>query len=338
MKSSSGINIGNGHNCQENRKTTTTSFSSSPSSAYTNKRVAKTNTILIKPSNVEQDDIKRQEQQLNDFIQPATSFFTTSISSFQSESVSSKFKFEITSETINQLNQHQINIQRRPRTQWVTRHASLHSKTKNTSATSSVILTSSSIDLSTSTMATSLKKEVLQGPNVSITEMTTKDFDDDYQRYVEQSHNQDDYDHTLKSTSMNVVTDDDDDDDDDNEKVFVDQASQAVQTDSKSKKKIKSPHYHKKIKSATKRPKQPSATQIVQQTPASSSPNRVLSQTDLTSTTLSKSAASPTRIEDYNAGKTLITVDTSKARSNLDVVRLCVKELGWKEVRKGICD
>lgn len=26
------------------------------------------------------------------------------------------------------------------------------------------------------------------------------------------------------------------------------------------------------------------------------------------------------------------TVDTSKARSNIDVVRLCLQELGWKEV------
>jgi len=28
-----------------------------------------------------------------------------------------------------------------------------------------------------------------------------------------------------------------------------------------------------------------------------------------------------------------ISVDTSRARSNLDVVRLCINELGWKEVR-----
>ena len=30
-----------------------------------------------------------------------------------------------------------------------------------------------------------------------------------------------------------------------------------------------------------------------------------------------------------------ISVDTSRARSNLDVVRLCINELGWKEVRNG---
>lgn len=33
------------------------------------------------------------------------------------------------------------------------------------------------------------------------------------------------------------------------------------------------------------------------------------------------------------ASKLEICVDTSKARSNLDVVRLCISELGWKEVR-----
>jgi len=30
-----------------------------------------------------------------------------------------------------------------------------------------------------------------------------------------------------------------------------------------------------------------------------------------------------------------ISVDTSRARSNLDVVRLCINELGWKEVHSG---
>ena len=31
--------------------------------------------------------------------------------------------------------------------------------------------------------------------------------------------------------------------------------------------------------------------------------------------------------------KQTITVDTSKARSNLDLVRLCLKELKWREVK-----
>jgi len=338
MKSSSGINIGNGNNCQENRKTTTTSFSSS---AYINKRATKTNTGLIKSSNVDEDDIKRQEQQLNEFIQPAHSFYTNSVSSFQSESILSKFKFEITPETINHLNQYQANNQRRPRIQWITRHASLHSKSKISSANSSIILTSSSIDLnSTTTMATNIKKEILNIPNLSITEMSTKDFDDQYQRYIDQGYqqinNQDDFDQTLKCVSMNVVTDDDDDGIDDNEKdkLFADQSSQAIIMESKSKKKIKSMNHHKKLKSAIKRPKQPSATQVTQLT-LSSSPTRIGSQADLNATaTVTKMASLTTKVEDNNVGKNLITVDTSKARSNLEVVRLCIRELGWKEVKK----
>ena len=30
--------------------------------------------------------------------------------------------------------------------------------------------------------------------------------------------------------------------------------------------------------------------------------------------------------------KGIITIDTSKARSNSDVIRLCLKQLGWREV------
>ncbi len=327
MKSSSGINIGNGNNSRESRKptttTTTTPFSSSFSSSYINKRVTKTNTVLTKPSNVEQEDIKRQEKQLNEFIQPAQSFYTNSISSFQSEGVSSKFQFEITPETINHLNHHS----RRSRIQWVTRHSSLHSKSKISNTTSAIILSNSSIDLNTTAMTTNIKKEIIDLSNVSITEMTKKDFDDEYQ----QSNNQDEFDQTLKYTSMNGVTDDDDADadDDEKEKVFVSQASQAIIIDLKPKKKIKSASYHKKLKSATKRPKQPSATQVIQA--ISSSPTRTGSQGDLTAA-VTKLTSSSTKAEDNNAGKNLITVDTSKARSNLEVVRLCVRELGWKEV------
>lgn len=30
--------------------------------------------------------------------------------------------------------------------------------------------------------------------------------------------------------------------------------------------------------------------------------------------------------------KVTVTVDTSKAKSNIEVVRMCIKELGWREV------
>ena len=32
-------------------------------------------------------------------------------------------------------------------------------------------------------------------------------------------------------------------------------------------------------------------------------------------------------------GLGVVTVDTSKSRSNIDVVRLCLRELGWREVK-----
>ncbi|CAF1159100.1 unnamed protein product [Rotaria sordida] len=328
VKSSSGINIGNGKNCTENRKPTITSFSSSSSSTYINKCVTKTNTVLIKPSNVEKDDIKCQEQQLNDFIQPANSFLINSLSSFQSEGLATNFKFELIPETINHFKQYQTNIQRRPHLQWTKRHgSSSSSKNQNTNGNSSIIFLRSSIDLNTTTMSNNLINENTHIPDISITEMTNKDFDDQYQQ---SSNNQNDFDQTLKTTSMTIVTNDN------NEKAFVNQASQSALTDTKIKKTIRSANYHTKIKSATKRPKQPSATQIIQQQPilSSTSPNRTLSQNDINTTTVQKLTSSTTttaKVDDNNAGKTLITVDITKARSNLEVVRFCIRELGWKE-------
>ncbi|CAF3130716.1 unnamed protein product [Rotaria sp. Silwood2] len=333
MKSSSGINIGNGNNCTENRKPTTTSFSSSSASAYINKCVTKTNTVLIKSSNIEKDDIKRDEQQLNDFIQPANSFFITSVSSFQSEGLPTNFKFELTPETINHFKQYQTNIQRRSHLQWTKRHASSNSKNQNTNTTSSIIFLRSTIDLNTTPMSTNLTNENHHIPDISITEMTNKDFDNHYQ----QSSNQNSFDQTLKSSSMTIATNGNNNNNNNNvdnekEKAFIDQASQAILIDAKVKKTIKSASYHTKIKSATKIPKQPSATQIIQQPILSSSlPNRTLSQNDINTTTVQKLTSSTTKIEDNNGGKTLITVDISKARSNLEVVRLCIRELGWKE-------
>lgn len=303
MKSSSGINIGNGNTCRENRKTTTTSHPSSTIS----KRVTKTNTPVIKPTAAE------QQQQLDDFIQPAQSFYTNSISSFQSESVSSKFKFEITPETINHF--HTTDQHRRPRIQWVKRHASLHSKSKITS-------TNSSVDF----MTTTLKPEVA---NLSITAMTSKDFAEEYQTYPEQNEVDQT---TLKCTSINLVTDDDDDDDnDEKDKLFIAQENQPVIIDEKPKKKIKSAaSHHKKIKSASRRPKLPSATQVISQMTISSlSPTRTASQAELNPGTMTKLSM---RIDENNLNKNSISVDTTKSRSNLEVVRLCLRDLGWREV------
>ena len=342
MKSSSGINIGNANNCRKNRKPSTTSFSPSSTSATINKLLTKINT-----TNVEQDDSKRQQQQLNDFIQPAQSFYTTSISSFQSESLLSKYQFEITPETIHNLNQKQRKyIKRRHRIQWISNHGSIHTKSNNSNKNSTVIITTKSMP-----MTTNKKKEILNIPNVSITEMTTKDFDEQYHSYNNNNNNQDDLDQTLKYSSINIVTDDEEENDDDNnnntnnnltddndndkEKLFVDQGTQAmVQETTKPQKKIKSATHHKKIKSATKRPKQSSATQVIQGTNLSTSPTRTTTQPDSTTVTITKLAASTMKFDDNNGGKNMIIVDTSKARSNLDVVRLCLRELAWKEVIK----
>jgi hypothetical protein len=241
MNSSSEIKI-----CGEDRKNIDSSLLSS---SYINKRVTKANTVLIKSSNVE-----RQEQQLNEFIQPRSSSFINSI----------------TTETVNHLNQHQTNIQHRPRIHWSKHRTSLHSKNKHPS----IILPSSS-------METNIKQQILNP--LSITEILTKDVDNEYQRYVDQV------------TSMNPIIDDD------HEKVFINQASQANLMNRNAKTRMKSSNPHRKIK-----------------------PAQVTSlQTDITSTT---------KLEDNNLGKSSIIVDTSKARSNIGVVRMCIRELGWKEV------
>ncbi|CAM4752219.1 unnamed protein product [Rotaria magnacalcarata] len=347
MKSSSSISIGNGNNCTENRKaaaaTTTTSLSSSPLSSANNinKGITKANTVLIKPSKADKNDIRRQEQQLNEFIQPANSFFINSASTFQSEGSSSTFQFELTPKTVNQINHYQSNTttQHRPRLQWTKRHGSSKSKSHSSSATSSIIFLRSSIDLNATMTTTNMKNDSSNMPDIAITEMTNQDFHDQYQPYVEKvfqkSNNQTDPTQILKSNSMNFVTDAKHNNhvDYEKDKVFTDQASQALLVDSTENKTIKSATPYKKIKSATKRPKQSSATSITTQPIISaSSPNRSTPQNELnTITTTQKSLSASTKVDDNNAAKNLITIDTSKARSNLEVVRFCIRELGWRE-------
>ncbi|CAM2703411.1 unnamed protein product [Rotaria socialis] len=348
MKSSNSINIGNGNNCTENRKaaaaaTTTTSFTSSSLSSANNinKSITKANTVLIKPSKVDKNDAKRQEQQLNEFIQPANSFFINSASTFQSETSSSTFQFELTPKTINQINHYQSNTttQRRPRLQWTKRHGSSKSKSHSSSATSSIVFLRSSIDVNATMTTTTMTNDSSNMPDISITEMTNQDFQDQYQPYMEKvfqkSNNQTDATQILKSNSMNFVTDTKHNNhaDYEKDKVFVDQASQVPLDDSTEKKTIKSATPYKKIKSATKRPTQPSATSITTQPIIStSSPNRSTSQNELnTITATQKSLSTSTKVDDNNAAKNLITIDTSKARSNLEVVRFCIRELGWRE-------
>ena len=126
---------------------------------------------------------------------------------------------------------------------------------------------------------------------------------------------------TVKSSSQPLLVTEDEDDEEflSNEKTFVDQGSQAVLGELKAKKK------KKKIKSSPRRAKPVNTPQI----PAAT--NRLTSSGDLINPT--KSAVTLSKTEENNGTKSLITVDTSKARSNLEVVRLCIRELGWKEVQ-----
>jgi hypothetical protein len=62
----------------------------------------------------------------------------------------------------------------------------------------------------------------------------------------------------------------------------------------------------------------------------SSNPHRKIKPAQVTS--LQTDITSTTKLDDNNLGKSSITIDTSKARSNIGVVRMCIRELGWKEV------
>ena len=276
--------------------------SSSPSTIK--RRLTKAHTLTHSPAtSVTQLDRQATHQPPNDSLPPASSSFTNSISSFQSESLSSKFKFEITPESVHQFNQQQ---QARARVQWKTRHASLlkANKVSQLTTASSTNLTSSSIDLNTSHTVT----ETLPQPESSETEQ----------------------DLTLKCTSMTLITTDDEEAAE-LRRVFGNQGSQVIVTSPTPKKKVSSAtSRQKKIVSASKRPSQTNATQLVQvpvQQPAVPS----TSTTDLT--TVSKSTISSlAKADEPNPNKNIITIDTSKARSNVEVVRLCIRELGWKEV------
>ncbi|CAF1040081.1 unnamed protein product [Adineta steineri] len=150
--------------------------------------------------------------------------------------------------------------------------------------------------------------EFLRPLSVLMSEMVQNDNDNIYQ---------DDIDPLLKCTSVNTFSDDDNNNEQD--KTLMNQASQVDLVNPKPSKRIKTPKRPRKIKSAAK--------QSSEKIPMSSL------QTDVNSTKLSKLTITTTKNEDNNnnIGKHQITVDTSKARSNLDVVRMCIKELGWKE-------
>jgi hypothetical protein len=213
------------------------------------------------------------------------------------------------SKTINP----QSTIQHRPRLQWLQRRSSFQ--------------TNSLTDFKL-TDTNNIKKNIVMNPSISITDMTAKDFNNEFQT---------DLDQTLRYTTIAVVTSEDDDDTDQeilsSRKVFVDQASQAVLPEPQPKKKTTS-NQPKKPKSSPRRSKQttnvsqnpPSTVSSVSSTTNSLSPNN---DSSIIPTSV-KPSTSTAKNEEV---KSIITVDTSKARSNLEVVRLCLRELGWKEVK-----
>lgn len=121
-----------------------------------------------------------------------------------------------------------------------------------------------------------------------------------------------------------ILTSDDEDDQEilSNIKSYIDQANQTVLQEQK---KLK-----KKPKKSKSRTKQINGVQIPPSTLSIASPNRINSNGDSSSPI--RTTTSMGKLEDNNGVKSIITVDISKARSNLEVVRLCIRELGWKEV------
>lgn len=145
---------------------------------------------------------------------------------------------------------------------------------------------------------------------------------------MNQDNNIEDY-QVIRSSSHPLLPTDDEDDSGDvpaSSKTFVSQASQVILGELKVKKKKKIDH-SKKQKSSPKRIK---PAVIPSSILSSTSTHRHTSHSDLT--TPLRASASITRNDENNGTKSIITVDTSRARSNLEVVRLCIRELGWKEV------
>lgn len=305
-----------------------------------NNHIKRANTLLIKSFPTEQN-----EQHLNKFI-------SNSQANFELDKFASKTKLDIVPETINNLTQEKLIVhQRRPRVKWVARHAPLHN--------SSNFHASSLDDFQTMSMAETNIKQIIQlNPSISIPDLTKQEFDDQYPSFTEKIFSEDN-DPALRCKTVSVLTSDEDDGDDDDEdnnntneninninnateendqeaivgtKELVDQGSQAILIDPKSKKKPKSPR-RRKTKSSPKRVKNTNGSPNSPLLSLSTSTNQMTVSIDLTTPTNSTKTSTPTsKMEDNGQIKNLITVDTSKARSNLPVVRLCLRELGWKEV------
>lgn len=101
----------------------------------------------------------------------------------------------------------------------------------------------------------------------------------------------------------------------DSGKAPAEQRSQGTSTDAPSK-----------VRSKSSQSKQPRAS--AKKTAPSVKPSNGAAASNLSSSILA-----PRKDDDQQSNKHSVNVETTHARSNLEVVRLCLRELGWKEVR-----
>jgi hypothetical protein len=167
--------------------------------------------------------------------------------------------------------------------------------------------------------------DILNNPDMSTISIPRKDLDDDDE---DQNGSQDNIDQTARSRSDPALNSENENNDQgllSDPNGFVDQGTQAVLTYAKLKKRTKSSHSKKEKSSSTRS----NGFQIL----SSTSQNRVSSHSDSIHLPVPmKASTSISKNPENNGFKRSITIDTSKARSNLEVVRLCLRELKWKEV------
>ncbi|CAF2048900.1 unnamed protein product [Rotaria magnacalcarata] len=292
--------------------------------------------------------IKRSQTLLNKLLHTESNeeYVNKVNSNSQLNNIVSKTQIDITPETVNHLNRHQSTALRRSRVKWVARHASILS--------TGSFQTNSLNEFQINSMAdANSNQDIPLNPTISIPDMTAEEVDVEYQNFIEKIY-EDEIDEALQCANSSALSSDDEEEDDGNTnnhnniredngheqlettKVFIDQGSQIILVAAKSKRKIKSPQ-RKRSKASPRRVKHASAMPSQASMSLSSPTNQSTHNGDTTTATTNsmRASASVAKTEENNAAKRLITVDTSKARSNLQVVRLCLRELGWKECVHG---
>ena len=189
--------------------------------------------------------------------------------------------------------------------------------------------------------------------NISITEMTSDDFKEKYPTFADETSPE----HTLRAMPSELLSSSDDDADpvdvpndpheDEiiyNAKIILEPKPLESKTsaapshptttttndvETKTKKKSKDAQTKHKKTHHVKRHKSSKPSPSASNTSNTNESSRVPSTPSKTT----HSVPLVVKQDENNPIKPLITVDTSRARSNLEVVRLCLRELGWKEVR-----